>query len=73
MAKHPSEATPQVAIMCVFCEQPNVKWKCEECGHLCNVCQEKVHRRLTSSKKHNISSLKDIGKVATRFCFRYLQ
>lgn len=73
MAEYSSEATPQVAIMCVFCVKRSGKWKCEECGHMCNVCKENNHRRLISSHKHKILSLKDIGKVATRFCSRYLQ
>ncbi|CAC5423716.1 unnamed protein product [Mytilus coruscus] len=46
-----------------FCDQQNVKWKCEDCGvYLCNACKEKIHPRLKVSDKHRIVSIQDIGK-----------
>lgn len=59
-----AENQPQTAVLCLFCDQPNVMWKCEECGHfICNLCKEKKHSRLKSSDTHRILLIKEIRKV----------
>lgn len=64
MAEPSNENVAQTAFMCQFCDQQNVKWKCEDCGvYLCHSCKEKIHPRLKSSDKHKIISIRDIGKV----------
>ncbi|XP_063406024.1 GRB2-related adapter protein-like [Mytilus trossulus] len=64
MAEPFNENEAQTAFMCQFCDQQNVKWKCEDCGvYLCNACKEKIHPRLKSSDKHKIISIREIGKM----------
>ncbi|CAG2227869.1 PLCG1 [Mytilus edulis] len=64
MAEQSSETAAQSAFMCQFCDQQNVKWKCEDCGiFICSMCKEKIHSRLKSSNKHRVMSIKDIGKI----------
>ncbi|XP_063407269.1 1-phosphatidylinositol 4,5-bisphosphate phosphodiesterase gamma-2-like isoform X2 [Mytilus trossulus] len=64
MAEQSSENVCQTAFMCQFCDQQNIKCKCEDCDiFLCDSCKEKNHTRLKSSDNHTIVYIKDIGKI----------
>lgn len=59
-----NEDAAQTALMCQFCDQQNIKWKCVDCDILlCSSCKEKIHKKLKSADKHKILSIQDIGKV----------
>ncbi|XP_071142880.1 X-linked retinitis pigmentosa GTPase regulator-interacting protein 1-like [Mytilus edulis] len=58
-----NEDAAQTALMCQFCDQQNIKWKCVDCDILlCSSCKEKIHKKLKSADKHKILSIQDIGK-----------
>lgn len=67
MAEHSSGNAAQTPIICLFCDKLNVEWKCNECGLMCNLCKDKKHPRLTSSYKHRLVSIEDLGKVIKHF------
>ncbi|XP_063406020.1 uncharacterized protein LOC134689979 [Mytilus trossulus] len=53
----------QTALLCQFCDQQNITWKCVDCDILlCISCKEKIHKKLKSTDKHKILSIQDIGK-----------
>ncbi|CAC5421970.1 PLCG1 [Mytilus coruscus] len=74
MAEQSNEKAAQMAFMCQFCDQQNIKWKCVDCGvFLCDSCKEIIHTSSRSSDKHRILSIKDIGKVMSTFTINEIQ
>lgn len=59
-----SYSKAQVPLICHFCDEQTIHWKCEECDvFMCTSCKEKKHQRLKSVQNHTVVSFSEIWKA----------